>query len=427
MTQDNATTSQPSCNDPVEPGVLSVPVAVERLLQSAQPVSGFCRLPLRDALHRVVYEDVRSTMNVPGHDNSAMDGYALAFDQLPQEGYRAFRVIGTAYAGQPFEQAPGDGECVRIMTGAPLPPGVDCVVIQESARVVDEQQVELPGKGQKRGQNLRRAGEDIRKGATVFPRGHYLKPADLGVLASLGINELSVCRRPRVSFFSTGDELRSLGETLGKGDIYDSNRYSLHGLLRECDVELIDMGVVRDDPDALRQTLLEAAACSDLILTSGGVSVGEADYIKTVLEEIGRISFWKILMKPGRPLTFGHIGDALFCGLPGNPVAVMVTFYQFVVPLIKRLSGRDYRPPLGFEAICDSPIRKNPGRREFQRAIAEEDEQGRLHVRLTGRQGSGILTSMSRANCFIVLDERCGPVAEGDRVRVEFFDQYFSH
>ncbi len=417
---------EPSCNDPAEPGVLSVTDAVDRLIEHAQPVAAACKLPLRDCLHRVVYEDVRSGLDVPGHDNSAMDGYALAFDQLPESGYRRFRVIGTAYAGQTFERAPGDGECVRIMTGAALPPGVDCVVIQEQARRFDDDQVELPGKGQKRNQNLRRAGEDIARGATVLPRGHFIRPADLGVLASLGVNELKVFRRPRVSFFSTGDELKSLGEQLEKGDIYDSNRYSLNGLLRECAVDLIDMGVVRDDPEALRRTLLDAAGCSDLILTSGGVSVGEADYIKGVLEEIGQISFWKILMKPGRPLTFGRIGEALFCGLPGNPVAVMVTFYQFVIPLIKTLSGRAYLPPLSFEAVCDSDIRKNPGRREFQRAIAEMDETGRLHARLTGRQGSGILTSMSQANCFIVLDEQQGPVARGDRVRVEFFDQYFS-
>jgi len=415
-----------SCNDPVEPGVLSVAGAVERLLEHADPIREFCKLPLRDALHRVVFEDVLSTMDVPGHDNSAMDGYALIHDQLPEEGFRRFRVIGTAYAGQTFDRAPGDGECIRIMTGAALPPGVDCVVIQESARVLDEESVELPGKGQRRHQNVRFAGEDIRQGAAVLPRGHFIRPADLGVLASLGINELKVFRRPRVSFFSTGDELKSLGETLEKGDIYDSNRYSLYGLLRECEVDLIDMGVVRDDPDALRQTLLDAARCSDLILTSGGVSVGEADYIKSVLEEIGSISFWKILMKPGRPLTFGHIGDALFCGLPGNPVAVMVTFYQFVIPLIRKLSGRSWLPPLGFEAICDSAIRKHPGRREFQRGIAWQDETGQLRVRLTGRQGSGILTSMSQANCFIVLDEQCASVAKGDRVRVEFFDQYFS-
>ncbi len=417
---------QASCNDPVEPGVLSVADAVTRLLDHAEPVRAFEKLPLRDCLHRVVFEPVLSTMDVPGHDNSAMDGYALAFDQLPREGYRRFCVIGTAYAGQGFERAPDEGECIRIMTGAPLPPGVDCVVIQETARVLGDDEVELPGKGQKRHQNVRFAGEDIRNGAAVLSPGHYIKPADLGVLASLGINELKVYRRPRVSFFSTGDELKSLGETLEKGDIYDSNRYSLNGLLRECEVDLIDMGVVRDDPQALRRSLLDAADCSDLILTSGGVSVGEADYIKTVLEEIGRISFWKILMKPGRPLTFGHIGNALFCGLPGNPVAVMVTFYQFVVPLIRKLSGRAYRPPLAFDAICDSAIRKNPGRREFQRAIAETGADGQLHVRLTGKQGSGILTSMSQANCFIVLDEKQGAVAEGDPVRVEFFDQYFS-
>ena len=274
------------------------------------------------------------------------------------------------------------------------------------------------------GQNVRFIGEDIRKGLDVLLKGHRIKAADLGVLASLGINECEVVRKPRVSFLSTGDELRSIGEILNEGEIYDSNRYSLHGLLSDCHVDIIDMGVVRDEPQAIREALLSAAACSDVILTSGGVSVGEADYIKDILQEIGSMDFWKILMKPGRPITSGQIGDSLFFGLPGNPVAVMVTFYQFVLPCLIKLSGQAYHKPMRFRAQCRSAIRKNPGRREFQRALASNNELGELEVELTGKQGSGILTSMSRANCFVVLPEERGGVEPGDEVDVQFFRHY---
>jgi molybdopterin molybdotransferase len=415
---------QPSCNDDFEAGAIRVEEAVSRILQKTDTVAGFQRVALRDTLNRVLYRDVISPMNVPAQDNSAMDGYAVSSEVLPGDGHVALALAGSAFAGQPYAGSCPPGQCIRIMTGAMMPEGTDTVVIQEQVDVLDDGRVEI-GSGHRQFQNVRFAGEDIKKGAVVLAAGSRIRAAELGVLASLGLNECDVYRKPRVSFFSTGDELRSLGETLGPGEIYDSNRYTLFGLLSRCDVDIIDMGVVRDEPGALREALFQAAACSDVILTSGGVSVGEADFIKDILHEIGEMDFWKILMKPGRPLTSGRIGDALFFGLPGNPVAVMVTFLQFVLPCLTRLSGRDYRPPLGHPATSLGRVRKNPGRREFQRAIAQAADGGGLEVQLTGKQGSGILTSMSRANCFIVLDEAQGAVSEGDSVRVEFFDDYF--
>lgn len=415
---------QPSCNNPFEEGAISVDEAVQKILHESNPVADFVKLPIRDCLHRTLFEDIESPLDVPAHDNSAMDGYALTIEDLPTKATKTFKVIGTAYAGRPFDEIIGKDECVRIMTGAIMPPATDAIVIQEEVNILDSDQVEI-GHDHRKHQNVRFAGEDIKRGRAVLSRGHVVKAADLGVLASLGIGECKVYRKPRVCFFSTGDELKSIGETLDKGDIYDSNRYSLYGLLSDCQVDIIDMGVVRDNPLEIRQVLLSAAACADVILTSGGVSVGEADYIKGILQDIGSMDFWKILMKPGRPLTFGKIRDTLFIGLPGNPVAVMVTFYQFVLPALKKLSGKQVQPVMSFDAISASKIRKNPGRREFQRAIANIAENGRLEVALTGKQGSGILTSMKMANCFIDLSEQSSNIAVGDSVKITFFDNFF--
>ena len=414
----------PSCNDAFEQGAMSVAEAVEHILQKTQSVAQINKLHIREALNRVISEDILSPLDVPAHDNSAMDGYAVASAHFPQSEPMNLKVVGTAYAGKPYEGSCGPGECVRIMTGAMMPPQTDSIVIQEQAKVIDSEYVEI-SPGHRKHQNVRFAGEDIKLGTAVFSRGRKIRAADLGVLASLGINECAVFRKPRVSFFSTGDELKSIGETLNKGEIYDSNRYSLYGLLSSCHVDIIDMGVIRDDPADIKQALLDAANGSDMVLTSGGVSVGEADYIKDILLDIGNMDFFKIAMKPGRPLTSGKINNTLFFGLPGNPVAVMVTFFQFVLPSLIKLSGMTYFRPLSFKARCQSKIRKNPGRREFQRAIADVDEDGNLEVQLTGKQGSGILTSMSMANCFIVLPEDSGNIEQGDIVTVEFFKDYY--
>ncbi len=412
------------CDDVPETGTLKVDDARQRILDSITPITASEKLALRNALGRVLAEDIISPLDVPGHTNSAMDGYALAGEDLPPDSEQMiYKVIGTSFAGAPFSGNCEKGQCVRIMTGAVIPAGTDTVVMQEQVRTVDPDSV-LIGNGHRAGQNVRQAGEDIATGGMVLRASHILTPADLGILSSLGIGEIRVRRRPRVAFFSTGDELRSIGEALAEGDVYDSNRYSLYGMLKRLDVELLDMGVVRDSEEALRKAFTEAAAMADVVITSGGVSVGEADYIKPILEQTGEINFWKIAMKPGRPLAQGRIGNSLFFGLPGNPVAVMVTFYQFVQPALKYLAGARSTPPWTIMATSNDDIFKRKGRYEFQRGILEQDAAGQLTVSKTGQQGSGILMSMSRANCFILLPEDCAGISVGDEVRVQPFDSF---
>ena len=412
--------NQPSCADDSEAGVLSVEEARQHILNEITPLAAFEKVALRTTLGRVLAENVTSPLNVPGHTNSAMDGYALQAADLSR-GITHFDCIGTAYAGKPFNTKNQREQCVRIMTGASMPAGTDTVIMQEQAEILPNGQIHIHGQHRK-GQNVRQAGEDIAVGNVVLRSGHHMLPADLGVLASLGIGELRVRRRPRVAFFSTGDELCAIGEILGEGEIYDSNRYSLYGMLKRLGVELLDLGVIADKPVALRDAFEAATSMADVVITSGGVSVGEADYIKSVLAELGQINFWKIAMKPGRPLTFGHLKDSLFFGLPGNPVAVMVTFYQFVQPAIRYLASGEHHLPFTLHASCTHAIHKRPGRTEFLRGVLHHTEQAELQVEVTGRQGSGILSSMSRSNCFIVLPEDCGDVEAGSAVPVQPFD-----
>ena len=417
----NESISRPSCADPFDPESISVAEALERIEQRVISVVACERLPIRECLDRVNNEAVRSPHKVPPSTNSAMDGFAVAIDSLGTGDISELDEIGTAYAGKPFDGECGRGQCVRIMTGALIPAGADAVVMQEQAQAADSGKIRIEG-DHRVGENIRQAGEDIQQGDTVIDAGARLSPADLGVLASLGIAQLQVKRKPVVAFFSTGDELMPVGEPLEPGKIYDSNRYSLHGMLARMSVDIIDMGVIRDDPDSMREALSKAAAQADLIISTGGVSVGEADYIKPALEELGTTEFWKIAIKPGRPLTFGQIGASIFMGLPGNPVAVMVTFSQFVMPAIEVLSGAALRRPALFPARALESMRKKPGRTEFQRGIASLGEDGRWQVGKTGKQGSGILTSMSRANCFIVLPDDNAGVEAGDEVDIQFFD-----
>jgi molybdopterin molybdotransferase len=374
---------------------------------------------LREALGRTLAEEVVPSFDVPPHTNAAVDGYALAGPDLAEDGSGELELAGEALAGHPFRGTAGPGRCVRVMTGAAMPPGTDTVVMQERAEAVAGR-VRFAA-GQRPGQNVRRAGEDLAAGRPVLAPGHVLAPADLGLLASLGVPEVCVQRRPRVAYFSTGDELCPLGQPLAEGRIYDSNRYTIHGMLRRLGADALDLGVVRDDPAALEDALRRAAQGADLVITSGGVSVGELDHVRTLLERVGRVDFWKIAMKPGRPLTFGRVGGALFFGLPGNPVAVMVTFYQFVRPaLVKLATGREGEPFLvRAEALSD--MRKRPGRTEFLRGVLGRGEGGGLTVQLSGRQGSGVLSSMSLADCFIVLPEEQGDVGRGDAVPVQPF------
>jgi len=412
-------THQDSCADAYDHN-LTPAQARQQILDTINPLTTLERLALRDALDRVLGTTIISPVNVPSHINSAMDGYAILGADLPMEGRTDLSLIGTALAGQPFSGRCQRGQCVRIMTGACLPEGTDTVVIQERVEQVAEGKIRI-GTGGQMGQNIRQAGEDVSIGDQVSTPGRRLTAADIGIVASLGIGEVNVIRRPRVAFFSTGDELRSIGELLRDGDVYDSNRYSLYAMLKRLNVDLLDLGVVADKPELMREVLQHAAATCDVVITSGGVSVGEADYIKPLLQEMGAMSFWKISMKPGRPLAFGHLDHAVFFGLPGNPVAVMVTFYQFVAPALLRLSGQDPQPAFTLVARCRHPIRKRAGRFEFQRGILQPVGQGQWQVSNVGQQGSGILTSMSRANCFILLDEHCDGVAAGDQVEVQPF------
>jgi molybdopterin molybdotransferase len=416
-------TTQPSCADDYDPSSLPVREALQRIDRVIRPITGYERVALRSALGRVLAETITSPIQVPAHTNSAMDGYAVRGSDLLADGPRELRVVGTSLAGTPFPGALEAGDAARIMTGAVMPRGADTVIMQEHVeRRGDRVRV---GPGHKTGQNVRQAGEDLAVGETVLAAGRLLQPADLGVLASLGFAEVSVRRRLRVAFFSTGDELRSIGEPLGAGEIYDSNRYTLYGMLTRLGTELIDMGVVRDRREDLRQALSEAALNADAIITSGGVSVGEADFVKEILTALGEVDFWKIAMKPGRPLAFGRIGGAVFFGLPGNPVSVMVTFHEFVQSALQRMMGQTDTTVVTVKVPSVTPLRKKPGRMEFQRGILERCADGGMVVRGTGDQGSGILSSMSRANCFIILPDECGRVAAGTMVDVKPFSSLF--
>ncbi len=399
--------------------LLSVDDARQRILDAISPIRQQETLLLDAALGRITAVAVRSTLNVPPSANSAMDGYALSGADLPDADTRMLEVTGTAFAGKPYTGVVHTGQCVRIMTGAVLPDGADTVVMQEQVeRKGDELRV---GVGHVRGQNVRLAGEDIAQGQTALPAGRRITPADLGLLAALGITQIAVLRRPRVAFFSTGDELRAPGEPLGAGEIYDSNRPAVHGMLQRMGVELLDMGTVRDQPDAVKNALQAAASEADVVISTGGASVGDTDFIKQSLDELGEVDFWKIAMKPGKPLAFGRVGTALFFGLPGNPVSTLATFYQFVQPALRRVAGEVIAPPVLLKAVCAEPLKKTPGRTDFQRGIVGMRDDGGLQVHSTGDQGSGILTSMSKANCFIVLPAECGNIEVGDVVDIQLF------
>jgi molybdopterin molybdotransferase len=417
------TLREASCADDYDPN--SMPVATARALIRTflSPVAATERVHVRQALSRVLAAPVVSPFDVPGHDNSAMDGYAVRFADLDPQGETTLARVGESFAGKPSTARVGPGQCVRIFTGGVMPEGADSVVMQERARE-DERGVHVAaGAIGKAGQNRRFAGEDVKAGAVVFDAGQRVRPAELGMIASLGIGEVTVYRRLRVAFFSTGDELKSIGTPLGSGDVYDSNRYTIYGMLARLDCDLIDMGVVPDVPEALEHAFASAAAAADVVITSGGVSVGEADFVKQLMDKLGEVLFWKIAMKPGRPLAYGRIGGAHFFGLPGNPVSVMVTFYQFVRDALLILQGqRDVAPLPTFKVPLAAPIRKVPGRTEFQRAILSQDENGGFTVRTTGDQGSGILSSMSRANCFVVLAPEVASCAVGDLVDVQLLE-----
>ena len=410
-----------SCADDYDPNSMPVAKAREVIARFLQPVTATERVNVRAALGRVLAEDVVSPLNVPSHDNSAMDGYAVRSADLKLDHEVTLKSAGSSFAGAPFKGVVAPGQCVRIMTGGVVPSGADTIIMQEHAK--GEGDRVTIGPGHKKGQNLRRAGEDLKAGQVALKHGVALRPAEIGLISSLGIGEVAVVRRLRVAFFSTGDELVSIGTQPGEGQIFDSNRYTIHGMLTRLGCEVLDMGVVRDDPKLLEKAFHEAAEAADVVITSGGVSVGEADFVKDLLNKLGEVVFWKIAMKPGRPLAYGKIGAAHFFGLPGNPVSVMVTFYQFVRDALLVLSGRDPVPPLPtFKVPCTSALKKAPGRTEFQRGILDQDAAGSWRVRVTGEQGSGILRSMAEANCFIILPTEQGNVTPGTLVDVQVLE-----
>jgi len=417
-----------SCVAGYDPQALPVAQAQEFIARLVPKVTAREQLPIRSALGRVLAQDIVSTINVPAHDNSAMDGYALRGFELASEGTTRLKIAGTGFAGQNYEGEVPIGHCVRIMTGAVMPAGLDTVVPQEFTQVEGEE-VLVPADIVRPGDNRRLAGEDLGLGEIALAAGRVLRPADIGMLASLGLPEVPVLRRLRVAFFSTGDELRSVGEALPAGCVYDSNRYTLWAMLQRLGVEVLDMGVVRDDPAALAEAFRAAAASADAVITSGGVSVGEADHTKQVMAEMGEVLFWRIAMRPGRPMAIGRIaanGDAgrqaILFGLPGNPVAVMVTFYAFVREALLAMSGATTNPLPLLRVPCLSTMRKKPGRTEYQRGILSRRHDGHWQVAVTGAQGSGILRSMSEANCLVVLQHEQGNVMAGDLVEVLSFD-----
>ncbi|MEJ2685719.1 MAG: molybdopterin-binding protein [Gammaproteobacteria bacterium] len=376
---------QAGCQDPRDPGTLSVEAARQRIIDNLEPMSATLTLALRDALGYTLGEDLISPVDVPAHTNSAVDGYALRGAELPSDEERAFDCIASAFAGHPTDTPVGAGQCIRIMTGAPLPAGADTVIMQEQTRVEDDRVWVL----------RRSRPHERQRSRGEAPLEHH--DHRLGAHAAVFL--------------------------MGAGEIYDSNRYTLYGMLRRLGVSILDLGVVRDRPQALRDAFQRASEDADVLVTSGGVSVGESDFVKDILDELGTVDFWKIAMKPGRPFAFGRLGDCAFFGLPGNPVAVMVTFYQFVRPALLHLAGRTPPPttPL-FKARCTSEIRKKPGRTEFYRGILEPDGDGTLAVRSAGAQGSGVLRSMAEAHCFVILPPESGSVSPGALVDVQPFE-----
>ncbi len=415
-----------SCLSAYDPNALPVAHAQQIIREFIQPITASENISLHSALGRVLAIDIISPIDVPAHDNSAMDGYAFPSNSLRPDESLTFRIIGTAYAGRAYNGIVAHGECVQIMTGGVMPLGCDTVIPQEFTQQASDTSISIPAGSVKAGDNRRCKGEDLTAGKPALSKGKILRPADLGLLASLGIGEVPVHRRLRVAFFSTGDELRSIGEPLDEGCVYDSNRYTLYGMLTRLGCDIIDMGVVQDDPASLEAALCNACENADAIITSGGVSVGAADYTKQIMAKLGDVSFWKIGMRPGRPLAFGKIASngksTYLFGLPGNPVAVMITFYFFARDALLRMMGAEQSPLPLVRAISQTTIRKKAGRTEYQRGILSKDEAGQLQVRITGSQGSGILRSMSEANCIVVLQHEQGNVSAGETVEVVVFE-----
>ncbi|QIZ51595.1 molybdopterin molybdotransferase [Dickeya zeae] len=400
-------------------GLLSLEQARHAMLTQVSALTATETVSIYQAAGRITATAVTSPINVPPFDNSAMDGYAVRCHELTGQ---PLPVAGKAFAGAPFDADWPEGSCIRIMTGAAIPAGADAVVMQEETQSDADGRIRFTHVV-KPGQNIRRTGEDIQQQAQVLPAGTRLGAAELPLLASLGIASISVVRRLRVALFSTGDELQPVGEPLQSGQIYDTNRFAVRLMLEQLGHEVIDLGIVRDDPTALREVFQQADQSADVVISSGGVSVGEADYTKQMLETLGDIRFWKLAIKPGKPFAFGKLSHAWFCGLPGNPVSAAVTFYQLVQPLLAQLSGHSgWSLPARFRVKTATSLKKSPGRLDFQRGVLTRNPQGDLEVRTTGHQGSHVFSSFSLGNCFIVLEAERGRVDAGEWVEVEPFN-----
>ncbi|MFQ2095043.1 molybdopterin molybdotransferase MoeA [Aeromonas veronii] len=397
-------------------GLLPLSDALQGMLEQLACCCDSEQQPLPEALGRVLASDIASPLAVPPFDNSAMDGYAVRLVDLASG--TPLIMAGKAFAGQPYQGEWPAGHCVRIMTGAPVPLGTDAVVMQEETQA-DGDRITFLAQPEP-GQNIRRAGSDIGKGACVLPAGTRLTPREMPLLASLGVATVAVRRPLKVAIFSTGDELKPVGTPLAHGDIYDSNRYGVRAMLARLGCDCFDLGIIPDDPAQLRAAFIRADEESDVLITTGGVSVGEADFTKQLLDELGEIGFWKLAIKPGKPFAFGRLPRAWFFGLPGNPVSAMVTFDQLVQPALAKLAGQHFERPLQLQAIAAEPLKKSPGRLDFQRGILSQGPNG-LEVRSTGSQDSAVFSSLSRANCYIVLERERGRVAAGETVTVEPF------
>ncbi|MDH5229417.1 MAG: molybdopterin molybdotransferase MoeA [Gammaproteobacteria bacterium] len=415
---------QANCHSEFDPNSLSVDAALESIQSRITAIQGSESISISEAVGRVLAEPILSPMQIPAFTNSAMDGYAFRGSDLRKNSPTQLQIVGKVFAGHVFEGEVQAGECVRIMTGAKLPDHCDSVVMQEHV-TLENNQIKIDDSHQS-GQNVRYAGEEIEINSPVLNSGHCLTAADVGLCASLGIASVDVKPKVRVAFFSTGDELKSLGEPLSTGEIYDSNRYTLSALLLSPAISAINLGIIPDDKQAIETAFENAINQADLIITSGGVSVGEADFVKQTLDKLGEVGFWKISMKPGRPLAFGQLKNSFFFGLPGNPVSAMVTFLHFVKPAIAKLTGRTQTESQFLQVTTVSTLKKRPGRVDYQRGILFVNETGETVVKTTGQQGSHMLTSMSLANCFIVLPLESGNIEVGERVKVEPFCHLFS-
>lgn len=409
------------CGSIKEP-LMPLAQALTQMLESITPITNVDCLRLEDSLGRILACDIASPIAIPPFDNSAMDGYALNAADLALSD--TLTMVGKSFAGAPYEGTARAGQCIRIMTGAQVPHFFDTVIMQEQT-CPDGDKIRFTASANK-GSNIRRHGEEIAIEQIVLTKGTLITARHISLLATLGLARLKVIRKVKVAIFSTGDELKSLGQPLQAGEIYDSNRFGLIAQLQRLGVDILDLGVIADDPDSIRDAFVKADKAADVVITSGGVSVGEADFTREIMEQFGQINFWKLAIKPGKPVAYGKFPNSTFFGLPGNPVSALVTFYQLAKPALQKLSGGEVIAPLRLAATITHDIKKSPGRLDFQRGIATTNEQGLLEVSSTGHQGSGMMSSLCQANCFIVLEQERGRVAANETVTIELFDSVYN-